>query len=154
MSPTQKKRFSIVAAILVGVSITTFFALKAFQANIEYFLTPKQVNNGDFEIGKTYRIAGLVKTGSVSTMSDGITRRFDVTDCEHDVTVQYTGILPDLFREGQAIVSLGKLDADLTLVAHQVLAKHDENYVPNEAAETMMLEQANKCNTTEGAVRY
>ncbi|MCL4131291.1 UNVERIFIED_CONTAM: hypothetical protein GTU68_014950 [Idotea baltica] len=154
MSPTQKKRFTIVAAILAGVGIATFFALKAFQANIEYFLTPQQVNDGDYQSNQIYRIGGLVKKGSVSTLGDGITKRFAVTDCEHDVTIQYTGILPDLFREGQAIVANGKFDNSDTMIANQVLAKHDENYVPNEAAEAVMLAQANKCTTTEEPVSY
>ena len=154
MSPTQKRRFAIVAVILLGVSLATFFAVQAFRANIEYFLTPKQVAAGEFQAGQTYRIAGLVRKGTVSTLSDGVTHRFDVTDCEHDVTIEYTGILPDLFREGQAIVANGKFDAGKILVAAQVLAKHDENYVPNEAADAMMLSQANKCNDSEGAVTY
>ena len=154
MSPTQKKRFSIIAAILAGVGLATFFALKAFQANIEYFLTPKQVYDGEYLNDQIYRIGGLVKSGSVSTLTDGVTKRFDVTDCEHDVTIQYTGILPDLFREGQAIVANGKFDNSDVMIANQVLAKHDENYVPNEAAEAVMLAQANKCNTTEGPVSY
>ena len=154
MSPTQKKRFSIVAIILSGVLLATFFALKAFEANIEYFLTPKQINDGEYETNQIYRIGGIVRTGSVSTMDDGVTKRFDVTDCEYDVTIQYTGILPDLFREGQAIVALGELDERRLLVANQVLAKHDENYVPNEAAEAVMLAQANKCNVTEGSISY
>ena len=153
MSPTQKKRFTIVAAIVVGVSLASFFILKAFQANIEYFLTPKQISDGEYQANQLYRVGGLVKTGSVSTLSDGVTKRFDVTDCEYDVTVQYTGILPDLFREGQAIIINGKFENN-TMIANQVLAKHDENYVPNEAAEAVMLAQANKCNTTEGPVSY
>lgn len=153
MSPTQKKRFTIVAAIVVGVSLASFFILKAFQANIEYFLTPKQINDGEYQANQLYRVGGLVKTGSVSTLSDGVTKRFDVTDCEYDVTVQYTGILPDLFREGQAIIINGKFE-NSTMIANQVLAKHDENYVPSEAAEAVMLAQANKCNTTEGPVSY
>ena len=154
MSPTQKKRFTIVAIILAGVGLATFFALRAFQANIEYFLTPAQVNAGEFELGQRYRIAGLVRNNSHETLDDGITHRFDVTDCVQDVTVQYTGLLPDLFREGQAIVSLGKFDAQNTLVASQVLAKHDENYVPNEAADVMMMAQANKCDDSPGKVSY
>ena len=155
MSPTQKRRFIIVAVIIVGVSLATFFGLQAFRANIEYFLTPLQISNGEFQTGQRYRVAGLVKKGSVETLADGITRRFTVTDCASDVTVQYTGILPDLFREGQAIVATGKLDNTKILLAAQVLAKHDENYVPNEAAETMMLAQANKCDTVDGtAVSY
>jgi len=154
MSPTQKKRLTIVAVILSGFCVATFFALRAFEANIEYFLTPKQVGDGEFETNQIYRIGGLVKTGSVSTLEDGVTKRFDITDCEHDVSIQYTGILPDLFREGQAIVALGELNQQRLLVANQVLAKHDENYVPNEAAEAVMLAQANKCNNTEGPVSF
>ncbi|MBX2847550.1 MAG: cytochrome c maturation protein CcmE [Acidiferrobacterales bacterium] len=154
MSPTQKKRFTVVAAIVCGVGLATFFALQAFQANIEYFLTPQQVNAGEYQENQLYRIGGLVKTGSVNTLSDGVTKRFDVTDCEHDVTIQYTGILPDLFREGQAIVANGRFDQGNIMIANQVLAKHDENYVPNEAAEAVMLAQANKCNTTEGTVNF
>ncbi len=154
MSPTQKKRFSIVGAILAGVGLATFFALKAFQANIEYFLTPQQVGAGDYQSNQIYRIGGLVKKDSVVTLDDGVTKRFAVTDCENDVTIQYTGILPDLFREGQAIVVNGKFDNSSTMIANQVLAKHDENYVPNEAAEAVMIAQANKCNTTEGPVSY
>ncbi|NND00959.1 MAG: cytochrome c maturation protein CcmE [Gammaproteobacteria bacterium] len=154
MSPTQKRRFSIVALIIFGVSLATFFALQAFNANIEYFLTPKQINNGEFQQGQRYRLAGLVKKGSLITAADGITRRFEVTDCQSDVTVQYTGILPDLFREGQAIVATGLLDSERVLIAGQVLAKHDENYVPNEAADAMMLSQANKCDNVEGSVSY
>lgn len=154
MSPTKKKRLTIVAIILAGFSVATFFALKAFEANIEYFLTPQQVGVGEFEMNQVYRIGGLVKSGSVSTLDDGVTKQFDITDCEYDVSIQYTGILPDLFREGQAIVALGEINQQRLLIAKQVLAKHDENYVPNEAAEAVMLAQANKCNETEGAVSY
>jgi cytochrome c-type biogenesis protein CcmE len=154
MSPTQKKRFTIVAVIISGVAIATFFALQAVQKNIEYFLTPSQINNGEFTINQRYKVAGLVKKDSLITAADGITRNFTITDCANDVQIQFTGILPDLFREGQAIVSVGKLDNNKKMVAVQVLAKHDENYVPNEAAETMMMAQANKCNGAEGAVEF
>ena len=154
MSPTQKKRFTIVAVILGGAAITTFFALQAVQKNIEYFLTPSQINDGKFKIDQRYKVAGLVKKNSLITASDGITRDFTITDCANDVQVQYTGILPDLFREGQAIVAVGKLNTNKKMLAAQVLAKHDENYVPNEAAETMMMAQANKCDGAEGAVKF
>jgi len=117
MSPTQKKRFTIITTILLGSGLATFFALKTFQANIEYFLTPQQINAGDYQHGQSYRIAGLVKKGSVMTLTDGVTHRFDVTDCEYNVTIQYTGILPDLFREGQAIVANGKLNTQQVLEA-------------------------------------
>lgn len=154
MSPTQRKRFAIVAVIIAGVSGATFFALQAMRENIEYFLTPKQINEGDYAVEQYYKIAGLVKNGSVRTASDGITRQFVITDCEFDVAVQYTGILPDLFREGQAIVSKGVFNKERRMIATQVLAKHDENYVPNEAAEAVMLAQANKCDNAEGPVSY
>ena len=95
-----------------------------------------------------------MRKGSLTRLEDGVTQRFEVTDCEHHLTIQYTGILPDLFREGQAIVSVGKFDQNTVLIAQQVLAKHDENYVPDEAAEAVMLAQANKCNDAEGPVNY
>ena len=154
MSPRQKQRFIIVGSILAGVGLATFFGLKAFNANIEYFLTPKQINEGQFTTEQRYRIGGMVKKGSVDTLENGVTRLFILTDCEYDVTVQYTGILPDLFREGQAIVANGKLNEAGLFTASQVLAKHDENYVPSEAAETMMKAQANKCDDTTEAVKY
>ena len=154
MSPSQKKRLSIVAMVLVGVSVAAFFALMAMQSSFEYFKTPTQVRTEGVEATQTYRLAGLVRKGSVKRLEDGITQRFDITDCEHDVTVQYTGILPDLFREGQAIVTVGRFNEEPALIATQVLAKHDENYVPNEAADALMLAQANKCDDTNGPVKY
>ncbi len=154
MSPSQKKRFSIVALILAGVGLATFFALQAFNENIEYFKSPTEINNNDYQVGPLYRIAGLVKKKSLTTAEDGVTQHFVITDCESDVSIQYTGILPDLFREGQAIVAVGKLNSEGHLTATQVLAKHDENYVPTEAADTMMLAQANKCDDADGAVSY
>lgn len=154
MSPSQKKRFIMVAVILVGVALTAFFALMSMQTSIEYFRTPSQINAGEFDQQQRYRVAGLVKEGSVSRLSDGVTQRFTITDCEHDVTVQYTGILPDLFREGQAIVTVGQFDPTTTLVAAQVLAKHDENYVPSEAADAVMLAKADKCKSVDGPAVY
>ncbi len=154
MSPSQKKRFVIVAIVLAGVAMTTFFALMAMQSSIEYFRTPSQIHAGDFTQQQRYKVAGLVKEGSVSRLADGVTQRFIITDCEHDVTVQYTGILPDLFREGQAIVTVGQFDTQRILVAAQVLAKHDENYVPSEAADAVMLAKADKCKSVDGAAEY
>lgn len=154
MSPTQKKRFTVIAMVLVGMSLATFLALQAMQTSIEYFRTPTQINTEGFSDEQTYRVAGLVRKGTVNRLNDGVTQRFNITDCEHDITVQYTGILPDLFREGQAIVTVGKFDSDAVFVASQVLAKHDENYVPNEAADAVMLAQANKCDDVEGPVDF
>ncbi len=154
MSPTQKKRFKIIGLVLVGMSVATFLALQAMQSSIEYFRTPTQLASEKPNLEQTYRVAGLVKKGSVVRLTDGVTQRFDITDCENSVTVQYTGILPDLFREGQAIVTVGKFNDEPALLASQVLAKHDENYVPNEAADAVMLAQANKCDDVEGPVKY
>ena len=159
MSPSQKKRFAIVALIIAGVGATTFFAIMAMQSSLEYFKTPTQINAEGFDIKQTYKLAGIVRKGSLARQADGVTQRFDITDCESDVTVQYTGMLPDLFREGQAIVSIGKfndkpVNEKAMLIASQVLAKHDENYVPNEAADAIMLQQANKCNDADGPIKY
>lgn len=163
MSPSQKKRFAIVALIITGVSAATFFAIMSMQSSFEYFRTPTQINQDGFDEKQTYRLAGLVRKGSLSRLEDGVTQRFGITDCESDVTIQYTGILPDLFREGQAIVTIGKFSTSAPeerdekgalLIASQVLAKHDENYVPNEAADAIMLQQANKCDDADGAVDY
>ena len=154
MSPSQKKRLGIISLIVCGVSLATFLAILSMSSSFEYFKTPSQVNNEGVDTQHSYRIAGLVRKNSLNRLEDGITQQFKITDCEHDVLVQYTGILPDLFREGQAIVTVGKFDKNTMLVAAQVLAKHDENYVPNEAADAVMLQQANKCNDAEGAVKY
>lgn len=154
MSPTQKRRLSLVALLLTGIAIATFFVLRAFSANIEYFLQPEDFANNNYQLEQRYRIGGLVKAGSVDTLGNGITRQFDITDCEFDVTVQFTGILPDLFRENQAIVATGVIDAQGIFQADKVLAKHDENYVPQEAAQAVMKAQAEKCVGAEGAVTY
>ena len=152
MSPTQKKRLLTITVILAGMTLTTLLALKAMQSSIEYFITPSEVKQTQLVPNQQYKVAGLVKKSSLQRLEDGVTQRFIVTDCEAEVTVQFTGILPDLFREGQAIVSAGKFDQQQIFIANQVLAKHDENYVPKEAAAAMMQAQANKCETTSGPI--
>lgn len=154
MSPSQKKRLAIVSLVIFGVGLATFLAIMSMSSSFEYFKTPSQIKAEGYEAQHTYRMAGLVRKGSLNRLEDGVTQRFHITDCENDVLVQYTGILPDLFREGQAIVTVGKFDENSILVAAQVLAKHDENYVPNEAADAVMLQQANKCDDAEGPVKY
>jgi len=138
MSPTQKKRFIIVIAILVGISLAVGLMLMAVSSSVEYFRTPSQIHNGEYTADQTYRIAGLVRKGSVERLDDGVTQRFTITDCVENVRIQYTGILPDLFREGQAIVTLGAFtsapgvnapDSGPMMIATQVLAKHSTNYV-------------------------
>lgn len=154
MSPSQKKRLAIVSLVICGVALATFFALMSMSSSFEYFKTPTQITTEGVDQKYNYRIAGLVRKGSLQRLEDGVSQQFRITDCENDVLIQYTGILPDLFREGQAIVTVGKFDANVMLVASQVLAKHDENYVPNEAADAVMLQQANKCDDAEGPVKY
>lgn len=149
MTPRQKQRMWIVITIVIGAGVAAVLGLKAFQANITYFLNPSDVASGNYDINNRYRVGGIVKPGSISRLDDGVTVQFSVTDCDADVIVQYTGILPDLFREGQGIVANGKLNQQAVLVASQVLAKHDENYVPTEAAEAVMKAQAEQCNTTD-----
>jgi len=153
MTPKQKKRFLFVASIIVGLSLATFFGLKAIEENANYFVQPTDIANsakgaeGGLDLSKNYRVGGIVKPDSV--IRNGVDVEFKITDCDHDVVVYFTGILPDLFREGQGIVANGSLvqkASGLAFNASQVLAKHDENYVPKEAAEAMMQKQANQCN--------
>ena len=160
MTPRQKKRFAFVSAIVVGISVATALGLVAIKKTADYFIQPSDIVAGNFSTEQGYRIGGIVKPKSVIRLEDGVTVQFMITDCKADVAVRYTGILPDLFREGQGIVANGKLETSgtqtgtpttSTFIASQVLAKHDENYVPNEAAEAVMQAQANQCNGIEAA---
>jgi len=145
MTPKQKNRLIIVIAILVGVVITVGLGLIAFKENIRFFVSPEDVATQGVSIDSKYRIAGIVKPGSVKRLDDKISTEFVLTDCKADIKVIYTGILPDLFREGQTIVANGKFNAENVMTASQVLAKHDENYVPSEAGESLMEAQASQC---------
>ena len=137
MNPARKKRLTLIGLMVVGVGIAVGFALKAFNQNLMFFYSPSEVIAGAAPADVPFRIGGLVTTGSVQRQSDGLTTRFDVTDQEKVVTVQYTGILPDLFREGQGIVAHGRLNENGVFVADEVLAKHDENYMPPEVAASL-----------------
>ena len=135
MTPRQK-RMVLVGLILAGVAGAVFLALTAFQKNLLYFYTPSQVAGGEAPKDYTFRVGGLVVQGSVKR-SEGVTVRFDVTDGAATVPVTYTGILPDLFREGQGIISIGKMNGQGVFEASEVLAKHDENYMPPEVGEAL-----------------
>ena len=137
MTPKRKKRMTLIGLMVAGVAVAIGFALKAFNENLMFFYTPSAVAAGEAPVGRPIRVGGLVTTGSVQRQSDGLTTRFDVTDNAKSVTIQYTGILPDLFREGQGIVALGSLDNGGVFVASEVLAKHDENYMPPEVADAL-----------------
>ena len=111
--------------------------LNAFQSNLVFFFSPTQVAAGEAPKGKPFRIGGMVKEGSIQREADGVTLRFAITDTERDITVAYKGILPDLFKEGKGAVVQGRLGDDGVFVAKEVLAKHDENYMPPEAAKAV-----------------
>tara|TARA_B110000238_G_C16048806_1_gene405150 strand:+ start:35 stop:499 length:465 start_codon:yes stop_codon:yes gene_type:complete len=137
MTPKRKQRLIFVMVLLVGFGAATGLALFAFQKNLLYFYSPSQIASGEVETGQMFRLGGLVVEGSVVRQSDGITIQFELTDTAGSITVRYTGLLPDLFREGQGIVAQGKINPQGVFVAQEVLAKHDENYMPPEVAEAL-----------------
>jgi cytochrome c-type biogenesis protein CcmE len=136
MTPRQK-RMAAVAAILVGVGIATAFALQAFEKNMLYYYSPTQILAGEAPDTRSIRVGGLVENGSVQREPGSLEVRFTLTDFANTVGVSYTGILPDLFREGQGIIARGRLTEDRLFVAEEVLAKHDENYMPPEVKESL-----------------
>jgi cytochrome c-type biogenesis protein CcmE len=142
----RHKRFAIIGGALAALGIAAALVLNAFQSNLVFFFTPTQVAAGEAPKGKAFRIGGLVKEGSMKRQPDGLTVQFVVTDTAKDMTVAYTGILPDLFREGKGVVAEGRLGADGLFAASQVLAKHDENYMPPEAQHAV--DQAHKTAKT------
>lgn len=141
MKPRHKK-LAIITAGVAALGVASVLVLNAFQSNLVFFFSPSQVAAKEAPIGKSFRIGGLVEEGSVKREDSSTTVRFSVTDTAKTIPVVYTGILPDLFREGKGVVAQGKISADGIFMADEVLAKHDENYMPPEAAEA--LEQAGK----------
>jgi len=137
MTPKRKQRLIFVMVLIVGFGAAIGLSLFAFQKNLLYFYSPSQIASGEVETGQMFRLGGLVVEGSVVRESDGITTVFDLTDTAGNITVSYTGLLPDLFREGQGIVAQGKINQQGVFVAQEVLAKHDENYMPPEVAEAL-----------------
>jgi len=138
----RHKRMALIVAGLAALGGAAAFVLNAFQSNLVFFYSPSQVAAHEAPAGKAFRIGGLVQTGSLQRESDGVTIRFAVTDTASTIPVAYTGILPDLFKEGKGVVAQGHLGADGVFRAKEVLAKHDENYMPPEAAEAV--ERAHK----------
>ena len=140
MAMTRKhRRLVILLACLAGLGTATAFALTALRDNMVFFLSPGDIATKAPSVGRTFRIGGLVETGSVTqARQDGKpVARFHVTDGKAAVTVDYAGVLPDLFREGQGVVALGALRADGTFQASEVLAKHDETYMPPEVTDAL-----------------
>lgn len=131
------KRKLLVVLVLLGVTIATALGLSAFKQNLLYFYSPSQVKSGEAPANHSFRIGGLVVIGSVKRAKKGLGVQFALTDNRATITVKYTGILPDLFREGQGIVAMGKMQPDNIFIASQVLAKHDANYMPPAVAEEL-----------------
>ncbi len=136
MKPRTKRALWIVSG-LAALGVASALVLNAFQSNLVFFFTPSQVASHEAPQDRSFRIGGLVVAGSVVRDKDALTVHFRVTDTAKTIPVTYTGILPDLFREGKGVVAQGKLGADGTFHANEVLAKHDENYMPPEAAEAL-----------------
>ncbi|MDI1299884.1 cytochrome c maturation protein CcmE [Methylotenera sp.] len=133
----RHKRFILIAIGLALLGLAAMLILNAFQSNMVFFYTPTQVDKGEVPHGTGFRIGGLVVKDSLKRQDDGLTVHFAITDTAKTVPVVYKGVLPDLFKEGKGVVAQGKVGADGIFVASEVLAKHDENYMPPEAAEAL-----------------
>jgi cytochrome c-type biogenesis protein CcmE len=133
----RHKRLGFIVAGLAGLGIAAALVLTAFQENLVFFFSPSQVAAKEAPIGRTFRVGGLVQEGTVRRDKDGLTVHFVVTDTAQSIPVIYKGILPDLFKEGKGCVAQGKIGADGVFYADQVLAKHDENYMPPEAGQAI-----------------
>nr|MDQ2694193.1 cytochrome c maturation protein CcmE [Pseudomonadota bacterium] len=136
-----------------GIGSAAALALSAFQKNLLFFYSPSQVAAGEAPVGYPFRIGGLVAEGSISRVPDTLKISFVLTDHGHSVAVHYQGILPDLFREGQGIVARGRLQPDGSFAAEEVLAKHDENYMPPEVADALKAAQGRMANPHDGDSR-
>lgn len=136
MTPRRKRLFAVIA-IVAGVGSAVALAMRAFEGNLLYFHSPSQVLAGEAPTGRSFRIGGMVTEGSVQRVQGSLEVRFVVTDFKESVSVRYEGLLPDLFREGQGVVAHGRLTASGEFAADEVLAKHDEKYMPPEVAESL-----------------
>jgi cytochrome c-type biogenesis protein CcmE len=133
----RHKRIAFIVAGLAALGIAAAFVLTAFQSNLVFFFSPTQVAAQEAPVDRTFRIGGLVENGTIRRQSDGLTVQFTVTDTAKSIPVVYKGILPDLFKEGKGCVAQGRLGADGVFYADEVLAKHDENYMPPEAGDAI-----------------
>lgn len=148
MKPRQK-RFVFIAVGIAGVSLAVGLVLYSLRGNVNLYFTPTQVFNNEVPQGRSFRIGGLVEEGSIKRDKDGLTTNFVITDTHKKIPVTYKGILPDLFKEGKGVVAQGKVGADGVMHAEEVLAKHDENYMPPEAADA--LKKADDANAASKA---
>ncbi len=151
MNPARKRRLYMVFAIVVGVGAATTLVLQAFQQNMMFYYSPSQIVAGEAPPNHVIRIGGLVVDDSVKREAGSLTVAFALTDHAETIQVSYTGILPDLFREGQGVIGRGRLQADGSIVAEEILAKHDENYMPPEVAESLQKAKEAKEKAAEEA---
>ncbi|QAU23939.1 cytochrome c biogenesis protein CcmE [Dyella sp. M7H15-1] len=143
MNPTRQRRLTIIIAILVAIIIASALTVYALQQNMNYLFTPSQVQAGDATHYKTFRLGGMVKQGSIQRSNDSLKVTFTVVDAGSAMPVEYNGILPDLFRENQSVIATGHMDS-ARFIATEVLAKHDETYMPKELKEAMAKAHAGK----------
>ncbi|MEO8333012.1 MAG: cytochrome c maturation protein CcmE [Gallionella sp.] len=143
MRPRQK-RFMFIAVGVAAISLAVGLVLYALRGNVNLYFTPTQIFNNEAPHGRSFRIGGLVEEGSIKREKDGLTVNFVITDTHKSIPVVYKGILPDLFKEGKGVVAQGRMEADGLMHAEEVLAKHDENYMPPEAADAMKKAQEAK----------
>ena len=136
MTPQRRKRLYLVLGIVAGVGVAAALALSAFRQNVTFYFIPTQVAAGEVHGDQSFRLGGMVSKGSVQRAAGSLQVRFVLTDFKHDVPVTYTGVLPDLFREGQGVIAHGHLGANGVFAADEVLAKHDEKYMPPKIAGT------------------
>ena len=145
----RHKRITFIVASLAALGLAAWLVLGAFRQNLVFFFSPTQVATKEAPVNKTFRIGGLVENGSLKRENDGLTIRFTVTDTANTIPVVYKGILPDLFKEGRGCVAQGKVASDGVFYADQIMAKHDENYMPPEAARA--LDQAKDINKVKNS---
>ena len=136
MTP-RRQRMILIGLVATGVTISAVLALRAFQENLLFFFSPTQVAAGEAPVDRVFRVGGMVLEDSIQREHGSLTLSFVVTDFAHSMPVRYTGVLPDLFGENQGVVARGRLDGDGAFVAEEILAKHDENYMPPEVADAL-----------------
>jgi cytochrome c-type biogenesis protein CcmE len=143
MNPTRKRRLAIVISVIAAAAVAVGLTVFALQRNMSYLFTPSQVQEGQATQYKTFRLGGMVKAGSIHRATDSLKVSFIVIDADGAMPVEYTGILPDLFRDNQSVIATGRM-GDARFVASEVLAKHDENYMPKELKDAMAKAHENK----------
>ena len=133
----RHKKLAVIGSSVIGLTIAVLLVMNAFRDNLVFFYSPSDVYAGKAPVDRAFRLGGMVQEGSVKKSADGLKVDFVVTDFQQSLKAHYQGILPDLFREGQGVVAQGRLGGDNVFVADEVLAKHDENYMPPEVADAL-----------------